>query len=68
MAMARPRRRWPIFENIDNVVATIGNDVIKGNANANTFTYTAADGTHDGQAPAMVSTSTMAGRATRPAT
>ena len=37
------------LENIDNVAGTIGNDIIKGNANANTFTYTAADGTHDGQ-------------------
>jgi len=37
------------LENIDNVVGTIGNDVIQGNANANTFTYTAADGTRAGQ-------------------
>jgi len=37
------------LENIDNVVASIGNDIVKGNGNANTFTYTAADGTHDGQ-------------------
>jgi hypothetical protein len=33
------------LENIDNIVGTIGNDVVKGNANANTFTYTASDGT-----------------------
>ena len=37
------------LENIDNVTGTVGNDVVIGNANANTFTYTAADGTHDGQ-------------------
>jgi Ca2+-binding RTX toxin-like protein len=37
------------LENIDNVVASIGNDIVKGNGNANTFTYTAADGSHDGQ-------------------
>jgi hypothetical protein len=37
------------LENIDNVTGTIGNDVVIGNANANTFTYTAADGTHAGQ-------------------
>ena len=30
-------------------MGTVGNDVIVGNAKANTFTYTAADGTHDGQ-------------------
>ena len=34
------------LENIDNVVGTVGNDIVKGNANANTFTYTASDGTH----------------------
>src|SRR5262249_4212194 len=38
------------LENIDNVTGTVGNDVVIGNANANTFTYTAADGSHDGQA------------------
>jgi Ca2+-binding RTX toxin-like protein len=38
------------LENIDNVTGTVGNDVVIGNANANTFTYTAADGTRDGQA------------------
>src|SRR5262245_17848597 len=38
------------LENIDNVTGTVGNDVVVGNANANTFTYTAADGSHDGQA------------------
>jgi hypothetical protein len=37
------------LENIDNVTGTIGNDVVIGNANANTFTYTAADDTHEGQ-------------------
>jgi RTX calcium-binding nonapeptide repeat (4 copies) len=37
------------LENIANVTGTIGNDVVIGNANANTFTYTAADGTHEGQ-------------------
>ena len=34
------------LENIDNVVGSIGNDIVKGNANANTFTYTASDGSH----------------------
>jgi hypothetical protein len=34
------------LENIDNVVGSIGNDIVKGNANANTFTYTASDGNH----------------------
>src|SRR5262245_14473909 len=34
------------LENIDNVVGTVGNDIVKGNTNANTFTYTASDGTH----------------------
>jgi RTX calcium-binding nonapeptide repeat (4 copies) len=37
------------LENIDNVTATVGNDVVVGNAQANTFTYTAADGTANGQ-------------------
>jgi hypothetical protein len=37
------------LENIDNVTGTVGNDVVIGNANANTFTYTAADGTQEGQ-------------------
>src|SRR5262245_9999453 len=34
------------LENIDNVLGTVGNDIVKGNTNANTFTYTASDGTH----------------------
>jgi hypothetical protein len=34
------------LENIDNVIGSIGNDIVKGNANANTFTYTASDGSH----------------------
>ncbi len=38
------------LENIDNVTGTVGNDIIVGNDNANTFTYTAADGTANGQA------------------
>jgi Ca2+-binding RTX toxin-like protein len=38
------------LENIDNVIGTIGNDTVIGNANANTFTYTAADGTDNGPA------------------
>jgi Ca2+-binding RTX toxin-like protein len=37
------------LENIDNVTGTVGNDVVVGNAQANTFTYTAADGTANGQ-------------------
>ena len=37
------------LENIDNVIGTVGNDVVVGNAQANTFTYTAADGTANGQ-------------------
>ena len=36
------------LENIANVTGTVGNDIIIGNANANTFTYTAADGSLDG--------------------
>jgi hypothetical protein len=37
------------LENIDNVTGTVGNDIIVGNGNANRFTYTAADGSQDGQ-------------------
>ena len=37
------------LENIDNITGTVGNDVVVGNAQANTFTYTAADGTANGQ-------------------
>ncbi|MFZ0854036.1 MAG: calcium-binding protein [Hyphomicrobiaceae bacterium] len=37
------------LENIDNVTGTVGNDVVVGNAQANTFTYTAADGSANGQ-------------------
>lgn len=37
------------LENIDNITATVGNDVVVGNGQANTFTYTAADGTANGQ-------------------
>jgi hypothetical protein len=37
------------LESIENVTGTIGNDIVIGNANANSFTYTAADGTHAGQ-------------------
>src|SRR5262249_30332548 len=37
------------LENIDNVTGTVGNDIIVGNGNANTFTYTATDGRADGQ-------------------
>ena len=31
------------IENVDNVVATIGNDIVIGNTHANTVTYTASD-------------------------
>ena len=37
------------LENIDNITGTVGNDVVVGNGQANTFTYTAADGTANGQ-------------------
>ena len=37
------------LENIDNVTGTVGNDILVGNANANTFTYTAADGSNTGE-------------------
>jgi hypothetical protein len=37
------------LENIDNITGTVGNDVVVGNTQANTFTYTAADGTANGQ-------------------
>ena len=37
------------LENIDNVTGTVGNDFVVGNDQANTFTYTAADGTANGQ-------------------
>jgi hypothetical protein len=32
------------LEGIDNVIGTVGNDILIGNANANTFTYTASNG------------------------
>jgi hypothetical protein len=33
------------LENVDNVTGSVGNDIVIGNADANTITYTASDGT-----------------------